>query len=89
MEAAVGILFLALVVTALCTFAQIIRRSLDMHAELRAKAGTSAREQNVETFITAEEHDVVAVDALGEQYIFGADEAKVVLKVAMPGMKIP
>lgn len=84
-----GILFLALVVTALCTFAQIIRRSLDMHAEVRARAGVAAREQNVETLVTVTEHDSVKVDALGEQYIFGADKAKVSLKVAMPGMKIP
>ncbi len=87
-EAAVGMFVFTLVVVSICSFAKIIRNSLDLHSELRAQAGVGASGQNVDTLITVQRTDNVDVEAFAAEHIFGEDNVKVRVKVALPGMKL-
>jgi len=76
MELSVGLLALALVVSALCAFTHIIVRSLKAQNELRASGGTNVKSETVE------------VDSLAAEYLFEKKSFHIKEKVALPSTLI-
>ncbi len=87
-ELAMGMLALALVLAATFGFMEYILGSLEMQRTLRAKAGrgamTSAGDDG--TFVTAKDSDVVVVEPMAAEYIFGSEEVEIKEAVHMPTM---
>lgn len=88
MEMAIGMLALALVLSALFGFTMYILSSLDMQKDLRADAGKDALEAGGgdESYSSKVARDVVEVEPLAATYIFGAEEVEVKEEVHIPAM---
>lgn len=88
MEMAVGMLALALVLSALFGFTAYILSSLDMQRDLRAQAGIGALNApgGDETYSSKTDRDTVEVEPLAAHYIFGETEVGVKEEVHIPTM---
>jgi hypothetical protein len=88
MEMAMGMLALALVLSALFGFTMYILSSLDMQKDLRAEAGVDALEAGGgdEAYSSKVSRDVVEVEPLAAKYIFGSTEVEVREEVHIPAM---
>lgn len=88
MEMALGMLALALVLSALFGFTTYILSSLRMQRHLRADAGRAALNAagSEETYSTKIDNDTVEVEPLAATYIFGSSEVEVKEEVHMPSM---
>ena len=87
-ELALGMLALALVLSALFGFTTYILSSLRMQRHLRADAGRAALNAagSEETYSTKIDNDTVEVEPLAATYIFGSSEVEVKEEVHMPSM---
>ena len=85
-EMAIGMLALALVLSALFGFADCILRSLDQQRRLRAEAGMSAMGSigGDGSFASAADADTVEVEPLAAEYIFGTQSVRVEESVHIP-----
>ena len=88
MELAIGMLALALVLSALFGFTMYILSSLDMQRDLRADAGKDALESGGgdEAYSSKVSRDVVEVEPFAASYIFGSSEVEVKEEVHIPAM---
>ncbi len=88
MEMALGMLALALVLSALFGFTMYILSSLEMQRDLRADAGKGALEAGGgdESYSSKVSHDVVEVEPFAATYIFGSSEVEVKEEVHIPSM---
>jgi hypothetical protein len=88
MELALGMLALALVLSALFSFTHYIMSSLDMHRSLRGEAGTAAMNSVGEgSYSTAADSEKVVIERFAAEYIFGDDQMKISERVSMPAMR--
>jgi len=71
-ELAMGLFALALLVCALCGFAEYIAKSLRVQNELRVSGGSDERT------------DSVTVEGFAAEYVFGCSSLKIEEKVVMP-----
>ena len=87
-EMALGMLALALVLSALFGFTTYILRSLEMQRDLRADAGKGALEAGGgdESYSSKVSHDVVEVEPFAAAYIFGSSAVEVREAVHIPAM---
>lgn len=88
MELALGMLALALVLSAIFGFASCILSSLRIQRDLRADAGRSALSAigGEESYSSKHDHDVVEVEPFAATYIFGSSEVEVKEEVHIPAM---
>jgi len=88
MEMAMGMLALALVLSALFCFTMYILSSLDMQKDLRADAGRDALEAGGgdESYSSKTASDVVEVEPFAADYIFGSTQVEVREEVHIPAM---
>ena len=88
MEMALGMLALALVLSALFGFTSYIMSSLEMQRDLRAEAGKGALEAagGDESYSSKTAHDTVEVEQFAANYIFGSSEVEVNEEVHIPVM---
>ncbi len=88
MELAIGMLALALVLSALFGFTMYIMSSLDMQRDLRADAGKSALEAGGgdESYSSKIANDLIEVEPFAATYIFGSTEVEVREEVHIPAM---
>ena len=89
-ETALGMFALALVVSALCGFAQYIIASLDMRRTLRAQAGTAAKASSLAQgfYNTAAGMENLKVEPMEAEYVFGTEKVTVREKVSLPSMNV-
>lgn len=90
-ELAFGMFVLALVLTTIFAYVDVIVRYLDMQRDLRKKVGKSALVSVSGTGLhlrTGKVEDDVAIDAYPAQYVFGSDTAHIETSAAMPEMPI-
>ena len=87
-ELALGMFALALVVSALVSFAAYMVRSLDMQRTLRADVGRCALVSvgGDGMLLSAKESDSVEIDDLSAEYFFGEPSATVRESVSLPPM---
>ena len=88
MELAVGMLALALVLSALFSFAAYVVSSLEMQRSLRAEAGRKAMNAAGQGFATAKDSDTVELEQFAADYLFGENELKIEEEVQMPNMGV-
>jgi len=88
MEMALGMLALALVLSALFGFTSYILCSLEMQRDLRAEAGKGALEAagGDESYSSKTAHDTVEIEQFAANYIFGSSEVEVKEEVHIPAM---
>lgn len=88
MEMALGMLALALVLSALFAFTMYILSSLEMQGDLRAAAGRGALEAGGmdESYSSKISHDTVEVEPFAASYIFGTSSVEVREEVHIPVM---
>ena len=88
MEMALGMLALALVLSALFGFTSYILCSLDMQRDLRAEAGKDALEAGGgdESYSSKTAHDTVEIEQFAANYIFGSSEVEIKEEVHIPAM---
>ncbi len=88
MELAIGMLALALVLSALFGFTMYILHSLEIQRDLRADAGKGALEAGGtdESYSSKKGEKAVEVEPLAATYIFGASEVEVKEEVHIPPM---
>ncbi len=87
-EMAIGMLALALVLSALFGFTSYILKSLDIQRDLRAEVGVSALNAGGgdESYCSKISHGSVETEPLAATYIFGSTEVKVREEVHIPAM---
>jgi len=76
LELAFGMFALALIVSALCGFAEYIAKSLRAQGELRVSGGSDKKS------------DSVAFEGFAAENVFGTSSLKIEEKVVMPGREI-
>ena len=88
MELALGMLALALVLSALFGFTVYILSSLKMQRDIRAEAGRGALNSGggEESYSSKVADDTVEVEPLAATYIFGSSEVEVKEEVHIPAM---
>ena len=88
MELALGMLALALVLSALFGFTAYILSSLKMQRDIRAEAGRGALNSGggEESYSSKIADDTVEVEPLAATYIFGSSEVEVKEEVHIPSM---
>lgn len=88
MEMALGMLALALVLSALFSFTMYILGSLEIQSDLRADAGRGALEAGGldESYSSKISHDTVAIEPFAATYIFGSTEVELREEVHIPVM---
>ena len=88
MELALGMLALALVLSALFGFTAYILSSLKMQRDIRADAGRGALNScgGEESYSSKIADDTVEVEPLAATYIFGSSEVEVKEEVHIPAM---
>lgn len=88
MELALGMLALALVLSALFGFTTYILSSLKMQRNIRADAGRGALNAagSEETYSSKMGHDTVEVEPFAATYIFGSSKVEVKEEVHIPSM---
>ena len=88
MELALGMLALALVLSALFGFTAYILSSLKMQRDIRAEAGRGALNSGggEESYSSKVADDTVEVEPLAATYIFGSSEVEVKEEVHIPSM---
>lgn len=88
MELAVGMLAVALVLTALLSFASYITTSLDVQRTVRADAGVSALGSGglAGSYVSSRDGDTVELEPLAGEYIFGDTNVKISEEVHLPPM---
>ena len=88
MELALGMLALALVLSALFGFTAYILSSLRMQRDIRAEAGRGALNSGggEESYSSKIADDTVEVEPLAATYIFGSSEVEVKEEVHIPSM---
>ncbi len=88
MELALGMLALALVLSALFGFTAYILSSLKMQRDIRAEAGRGALNSGggEESYSSKIADDTVEVEPLAATYIFGSSEVEVKEEVHIPAM---
>ena len=88
MELALGMLALALVLSALFGFTAYILSSLRMQRDIRAEAGRGALNSGggEESYSSKIADDTVEVEPLAATYIFGSSEVEVKEEVHIPAM---
>ena len=88
MELALGMLALALVLSALFGFTAYILSSLRMQRDIRAEAGRGALNSGggEESYSSKFADDTVEVEPLAATYIFGSSEVEVKEEVHIPSM---
>lgn len=87
-EAAIGMLAFALVLSALFAFAAYIVKSLDLRRTLRAEAGTRALATpgNAWPLVKAGGEKRLRVDSVAAEYVFGKTELTIREEAAFPPM---
>jgi len=89
-ELAIGMVVVALVLSALFAFTRYILASLEMQRTIRADAGRAAfGSQGLdETYSSAIRHDVITVSPMAADYIFGSRQVEIKEEVHIPAMGI-
>ena len=87
-ELAMGMFALALVMSALFTFAAYIMRSMEVQRSLRSRVGRSAVNSTGDFPISEIGSGSVDVEPLAAKYSVGDEKLKIKEKVALPGMTL-
>lgn len=88
-ELAVGMLVLALVMSALFSFARFITTSLDLQRSLRSQAGSKAMLASgpASSFSSASAGTTIIVEPFAGEYFFSSNEVDITESVYIPNMR--